>query len=89
MLRKLGKNYQIAIPREIIRDLGLNQEDYLDIYISESKVVLEPKIMIPRDQAYFYTEQWQSDEKEAEKDITEGRVTRTKNIVELFNKIDK
>ena len=89
MLRKLGKNYQVAIPREIIRDLGLNQEDYMDIYISESKVIMEPKTMIPKDQAYFYSDQWQAGEKEAEKDIKEGRVTKTKNIDELFEKLDK
>lgn len=89
MLRKLGKNYQIAIPREIIRELGLKQEDYIDIYISESKVVLEPKVLIPKDQAYFYSEQWEADEKEAEVDIREARVTKTKNIEELFSKIDK
>ena len=89
MLRKLGKNYQIAIPREIIRELGLKQEDHIDIYISESKVVLEPKVLIPKDQAYFYSEQWEADEKEAEDDIREARVTKTKNIEELFSKIDK
>ena len=89
MLRKLGKNYQIAIPREIVRELGLNKEDHMDIYISESKVVLEPKILIPKDQAYFYTREWQADEKEAEEDIKQGRVTKTKNLEELFKKLDK
>ena len=89
MLRKLGKNYQIAIPREIIRELGLKEEDHMDIYISESKVVLEPKILIPKDQAYFYTGDWQADEKEAEEDIKQGRVTKTKNLDELFKKLDK
>jgi antitoxin MazE len=89
MLRKLGKNYQIAIPREIIRELGLKEEDHMDIYISESKVVLEPKILIPKDQAYFYTGEWQADEKEAEDDIKQGRVTKTKNLDELFKKLDK
>jgi len=89
MLRKLGKNYQIAIPREIIRELGLKHEDYMDLYISESKVILEPKILIPKDQAYFYSEQWQADEKESEYDIKSGRVTKTKNIEELFSKLDK
>lgn len=89
MLRKLGKNYQIAIPREIIRDLGLKQEDYIDLYISENKVILEPKVLIPKDQAYFYSEQWQADEKDVEDDIKAGRVTKTKNIEELFNKLDQ
>ena len=89
MLRKLGKNYQIAIPREIIRELGLKQQDYMDLYISESKVILEPKVLIPKDQAYFYSEQWQAGEKEAEDDIKSGRVTKTKDIDELFSKLDK
>lgn len=89
MLRKLGKNYQIAIPREIIRDLGLKQEDYIDLYISDNKVILEPKVLVSKDQAYFYSDQWQADEKEAEDDIKTGRVTKTKNIEELFNRLDK
>jgi AbrB family looped-hinge helix DNA binding protein len=89
MLRKLGKSNQVAIPKEIISDLGLKQNDYLDIYISDNKVVLEPKLLISKDQAYFYTAEWQIGEREAEKDIKEGRVTKTRDIDELFNELDK
>ena len=89
MLRKLGKSNQVAIPKEIINDLGLKQNDYLDIYISDNKVVLEPKLLISKDQAYFYTKEWQIGEREAEKDIKEGRVTKTRDIDELFNELDK
>ena len=90
MLRKLGKSNQVAIPKEIISDLGLKQNDYLDIYISGNKVVLEPKLLISKDQAYFYTTtEWQIGEREAEKDIKEGRVTKRRDIDELFNELDK
>ncbi|MHB8279254.1 MAG: AbrB/MazE/SpoVT family DNA-binding domain-containing protein [Candidatus Humimicrobiaceae bacterium] len=40
MLRKLGKNYQIAIPREIIRELGLNKEDHNALYLGDPKEIL-------------------------------------------------
>ena len=89
MLRKLGKSNQVAIPKEIVISLGLKQDDYLDIYTEDNRIILEPKILIPKDQAYFYTKEWQADEQEAEKDIREGRITKSKDLNELFKEIDK
>ena len=88
MLRKLGQNYQLAIPREIIKALHLNINDYLDVRLEDNKVVIEPQIVIPKDQAYFYTAEWQKGEKEADRDIKSGRTTKTKNLKELFKKLD-
>ena len=88
MLRKLGQNAQIAIPREILNALHLHINDYLDIRVEDHKIVLEPHLVIPKDQAYFHTPQWQEDEKKAAEDIKKGRVTKTKNLKELFKKLD-
>jgi len=89
MLRKLGKSNQIAIPKEIVKSLHLEADDYLDVYVQNNRIILEPKIVIPRDQAYFYTAEWQKDERQAEKDIESGNVTKTENIEELFSEMDK
>jgi AbrB family looped-hinge helix DNA binding protein len=88
MLRKLGKSNQVAIPKKIVTVLGLKKDDYLDIYVEDNKIVLEPKILVPKDQAYFFTRKWQIDERDAEKDISEGRITKTKNLDELFREMD-
>lgn len=88
MLRKIGKSNQVAIPKEIVTALGLKKDDYLDIYIDNAKIVLEPKVVIPKDQAYFFTSEWQADEQEAEQDIRAGRVTKTKDLQELFDQMD-
>ena len=87
MLRKLGQNNQVAIPREITNTLHLNVNDYLEIHIENNKIVIEPQMVIPKDQAYFFTPEWQKGEKEAERDIREGRVTKTKNVKELVKKL--
>ena len=84
MLRKLGQNYQIALPKEIIETLHLRVNDYLDITIENNKVIIEPQVVIPKDQAYFYTPEWQEGEIKASEDIQKGRVSKTKNIKELF-----
>ncbi|MFQ6607026.1 MAG: AbrB/MazE/SpoVT family DNA-binding domain-containing protein [Fidelibacterota bacterium] len=89
MLRKLGKSNQIAIPKEIVKSLHLEADDYLDVYVQNNRIILEPKIVIPRDQAYFYTAEWQKDELHAEKDIESGDVTDTENMDELFSEMDK
>ena len=88
MLRKIGQNYQIALPRDIVRSLKLRINDYIEIRVQNHKVVLEPQVMVPKDQAYFYTPEWQKDEKAAQKDLEEGRVTKTKNTKELFKELD-
>ena len=87
MLRKLGQNYQFALPKEIARTLHLQVNDYLEVHIEGNKVIIEPQMVIPRDQAYFYTPEWQKEEKEADRDIQEGRVTKTKNVKELIKKL--
>jgi len=89
MLRKLSQNYQIALPIQIVKMLHLMANDYLDITVKDKKIILEPKALIPKDQAYFYTPEWQKEELEAEQDIKKGRVTKTKNIQELFKELDR
>jgi len=89
MLRKLGKSNQVAIPKEIVVSLGLKKDDYLDVYIEGHRIVMEPKILVPKDQAYFFTREWQKEEIEAESDIREGRVTNTKGLDELIEKMDQ
>ncbi len=88
MLRKLGQNNQIALPKEVVKALHLNPNDYLDIRIQDNKIIIEPQLVIPKDQAYFYTPEWQQEEVEAEHDIKSGHVTKTKNLKELFKKLD-
>ena len=88
MLRKLGQNYQIAVPREVVKTLHLRVNDYLDIHIDGDKIVIVPQLIIPKDQAYFYTPEWQKGEAEADEDIKKGRVTKTKNTKDLLKELD-
>lgn len=89
MLRKLGQNYQLALPKEVVKTLHLRINDYLDIRIKENKIIIEPQLVIPKDQAYFYTSEWQKEEAEAHEDIKKGRVTKTKNLKTLFKQLER
>ena len=89
MLRKLGQNYQIALPKEIVESLHLHINDYLDIKVKDNTIIIEPQLVIPKDQAYFYTSEWQKEEAEAHQDIQTGRTTKTKNITDLLEELDR
>ena len=89
MIRKLGQSYQVALPKEVVKKLHLKVNDLFDIRTEEGKIILEPQILIPKDQVYFYTPEWQKDEEKASEDIRKGRVTKTKNLKELFKKLDE
>lgn len=89
MLRKLGQNYQVALPKEVIKRLHLHINDYLDIRVRDNKIIVEPQLVIPKDQAYFYTPEWQKEEVQAAEDIKKGRVTKSKNLKGLFKELDR
>lgn len=89
MLRKIGQSFQVAIPKEIVRRLNLKADDYVDIVVSGGRIIMEPQVVVPKDQAYFYTSEWQVEESQAQKDIQAGRYTRARNLDELFEEIDK
>ncbi len=88
MLRKLGRNYQIALPKEVVKTLHLHINDYLDIRVKDNKIIIEPQLVIPKDQAYFYTPEWQKEEADAHQDIKKGRATKTKDLKELCKELD-
>ena len=48
MLRKLGTNYQIAIPKEIVKALNLQKNEYFDVKIVDGGVYLTPQVFMPK-----------------------------------------
>lgn len=71
---KLGPKHQITIPLEIYRKLNLEVGDILEAEERGEGIFLIPQKLIPKDQAWFFSEEWQTKEREADKDIKEGRV---------------
>ena len=55
---------------------------------SKEKLITGTPKVIPKNQTYFYTQEWQKGEIEAGKDIKKERVSKTKNLKELFKKLE-
>lgn len=66
---------QVTIPKSIVEELGLSKGDLLEAVIEDGRIVLVPAVAIPKDQLWFWTDEWQAGEREADEDIRAGRTT--------------
>ena len=81
---------QVTLPGEIRNLLGVNEGDDLAFSLNEQgQVVISRLEVIPPDQAWFWTEQWQKVERDAQADIDAGRVHRYANIDETVSALEK
>ena len=71
---RISSKRQIAIPKHVMTALNLNPGDEIDIRIEDGTARLLPitTIKVPRDQAWFWTKEWQDKEREADEDIKAG-----------------
>lgn len=78
----------ITIPQEIRQELDLREGDEVIFTVEDGKVVMTPATVIPRDQAWFWSRDWQNGEAEADADIAAGRVVRHESDEEFLSTIE-
>jgi antitoxin MazE len=86
---KLGSKRQITIPAETIKRFGLKPGEELELVESEKVIVLVPRRDIPKDQHWYYTDEWQKMMQEAFEDVKEGRMLGPFESVEEFKQAVK
>jgi AbrB family looped-hinge helix DNA binding protein len=73
MLVNVMEKGLVTLPKKIRDELHIAPGDAVDVEVRDGEVVLRPVKVIPRSQAYFWTEKVQKRIKESEKDIETGR----------------
>jgi len=72
---KLGQRNQVTIPQKVVKALRLHPGDVFEIKREGYSIVLVPKKIIPAEQAWFWTKEWQEKEKEADEDINSAKIS--------------
>jgi AbrB family looped-hinge helix DNA binding protein len=67
---------QVTIPAEVRQAARLEEGDPIEVEVVAGGVLLRPMKLIDASQAWFWTPEWQAMEREADEDITAGRVER-------------
>jgi AbrB family looped-hinge helix DNA binding protein len=83
-ITKVTRNGQVTLPAAIRREANVEEGDILTVHLEADRIVLIPKKLIDKSQAYFWTVDWQEAEKEAERDLAEGRVESYETVDDLI-----
>lgn len=86
-LVRVTRNGQVTLPATARRRLQVEEGDYMEVRVTEDSIILTPKVLIDKSQAYFWTPEWQAAEREASADIAEGRVEEFDNVDELLSSL--
>ena len=87
-LVKVTRGGQVTIPAEMRREAGIEIGDYIEVRLEEGRLVLLPKEVIDKDQTWFWTDEWQAAEREAEEDLRAGRVETFDTLEALIADLD-
>lgn len=86
---KLGTRRQITLPAETVKRLGIMPGEELELVEHEKVIMLVPRKHIPKDQQWYYTEEWQRMMREAFDDLKAGRVAGPfTNVEELIQDLN-
>ena len=83
-LSRLRGKGRITLPDAIRKAARIEEGDYLEVSMRQGEIVLRPKKLVDADQAWFWTDAWQSAEREASDDITMGRTSRSATAEEFL-----
>ncbi len=86
---KLGARRQITIPAEMVKRLGLKAGEELELVDNGKAITLIPRKHIPKDQEWYYTEEWQRGMHEAFEDAKAGRMLGPFESVDEFKQAVK
>ncbi len=89
-LATIGDRGRMLIPSSIRKKAQIDEGTVVDVSVKDNgTVVLTPKIMVDRDQAWFWTEEWQKGERVASKEIAEEDTVVVKGDKGLQDALDK
>jgi antitoxin MazE len=88
MVVELRQKSQVTIPADILKALNLKTGDKLEFTIQDGKIIMQPVVTVPKDQAWFWTEKWQAEEKIVDEQIRNGQVKSFDNIDNLIEDLD-
>ena len=86
---RISSKRQISIPKRVMEALDLKPGDEVDLEVKGTTVRLIPikTIKVPRDQAWFWTPEWQAKEREADRDLSTGRYSDFERVEDLLKEL--
>jgi bifunctional DNA-binding transcriptional regulator/antitoxin component of YhaV-PrlF toxin-antitoxin module len=69
---RLSAKHQVTIPHRISKALRLKRGDHMLMRLVGQRVEMIPANLIPKDQLWFWTPEWQAKEREVDEALARG-----------------
>ena len=79
---KVREKYQVTIPEEVRGKIPLKVGERVEVTARDNEIVIRPVVEIPRDQAWFWSKQWQDQVSQSLKDLKKGKIKVFKSVKE-------
>jgi AbrB family looped-hinge helix DNA binding protein len=89
ILSKVTRHGQITLPAAVRKELDIQEGDIVEIQVVDDCAMVIPKKLVDKSQSYFWTEEWQKGEAEAEADIKAGRIEAFDSVEQLLEDLDR
>ena len=82
-ISKVARHFQITVPKYVRESMDLHEGDLVNFEVRDGKVIFTPVVLRNKDQAYFWTQAWQSDVRESRENFKKGNFKKFKSIKEM------
>jgi len=79
---KVREKFQVTIPEDVRNKIPLKVGERVEVVAVEDEIVIRPVVEIPRDQAWFWSKEWQKQIAQSLKDLKKGKVKVFKSVKE-------
>jgi antitoxin PrlF len=84
---RVGAKHQVTIPRRISKALKLKKGDHMLVRLVDDTVEMVPAQVVPKDQRWFWTPEWQAGEREVNAALARGEYKEAQSADELLRKL--
>jgi len=79
---KVREKYQVTIPEDVRGKIPLKVGERVEVIARGTEIVIRPIVEIPRNQAWFWSKEWQEQVSQSIKDLERGKMKVFKSVKE-------
>jgi AbrB family looped-hinge helix DNA binding protein len=81
---KIARNFQVTVPKYVRESLGVKIGDLVSFEMKpDGQTVITPLTMVKKGQSYYFSEKWQNELAESEKELDKGHFKTFKTVKDL------
>lgn len=86
---RIQRNFQVTIPVQIRTKAGLREGDLVEFELREDEIILRPLQLVEKSQSWFWSPEWQREERLVEEDFRKGKVKVSEGVEEFLEELDE